>query len=47
MLDATECNAKGNNNFSTKVVSMENVEKIMEEVRRKNQTSFFSKLLGQ
>ena len=47
MLDATECNAKGgNNNFSTKVVSLENVEKIMEEVRRKNQTSFFSKLLG-
>ena len=49
MLDAIESNAKGNDNFAIKVISMENVEgksfilkKIyMEEVRRKNQTYFF------
>ena len=34
--------SKRNNNFATKVVSTENVEKIVEEVRRKNQTYFFS-----
>ena len=39
MLDATENNAKGNDKFS---VDVENVK----EVRRKNQTYFFSKLLG-
>ena len=33
--------SKRNNNFATKVVSTENVEKIVEEVRRKNQTYFF------
>ena len=27
MLDATVCNAKGNDNFATKVISTENVEK--------------------
>ena len=27
MLDAMENNAKGNDNFATKVISMENVEK--------------------
>ena len=44
MLDATESNAKGNNNFA---VDVENVKKKnVEEVRRKNQTYFFSKLLG-
>ena len=37
---------KGNNNFATTVTSTENIEKILEEVRRKNETSFFSKLLG-
>ena len=37
MLDDTEC---------MKVMSMENVEKIVEEVRRKNQSYLFSKLLG-
>ena len=38
MLDAIESNAKGNNNFATKVISAENVEKKnVEEVRRKNQ----------
>ena len=47
MLDATECTSTGNDNFATKVISMENVEKKnVEEVRRKNQTYFFSKLLG-
>ena len=46
MLDAMESNAKGNDNFSTKVISTENVEKKnVNEVRRKNQTYFFSKLL--
>ena len=29
MLDATESNAKGNNNFATKVISAENVGKKM------------------
>ena len=40
MLDATESNAKGNDDFATKVISTENVEKKVEEVRRKNQTYF-------
>ena len=38
--------SKGNDNFANTVISTENVEKIVEEVRRKNQTYFFSKLLG-
>ena len=47
MLDATEYTSTGNDNFATKVISMENVEKKnVDEVRRKNQTYFFSKLLG-
>ena len=29
MFDATVCNAKGNDNFATKVISTENVEKKM------------------
>ena len=37
---------KGNDNFATKVISTENVKKFVAEVRRKNQTYFFSKLLG-
>ena len=43
MLDAVGSNVKGNNNFSIKVISTENVDgkKNMEEVRRKNQTYFF------
>ena len=45
MLNAMESNAKGNNNFATKVISTENVVKNVEEVKRKNQTYFFSKLL--
>ena len=36
---------KGNDNFATKVISTKNVEKNVKEVRRKNQTYFFSKLL--
>ena len=44
MLDAMESNAKGNDKFATKVIT-ENVEKNVKEVRRKNQTYFFSKLL--
>ena len=38
--------SKGNNNFATTVISTENAEKFLEEVRKKNRTSFFSKLLG-
>ena len=38
--------SQGNDNFATKVISTENIEKIVEDVRRKNQTYFFSKLLG-
>ena len=46
MLDAMENNSKGNDNFATIVMSMKNVKKRNEkEVRRKNQTYFFSKLL--
>ena len=46
-MDATESNAKGINNFATKVISPENVEKkIVEEIKRKNQTYFFTKLLS-
>ena len=45
MLDATESNPEGNDNFATKVISTENVEKNVKEVKRKNQTYFFSKLL--
>ena len=50
MLDAMESNANGNDNFSVKVISTENVEgkssikkkkKNREEVRRKNQTYLF------
>ena len=33
--------SKGSNNFATKVISTENVEKIVKEVRKKNQTYFF------
>ena len=45
MLDAIESNVMENDNFATKLISMENVEKTVTEVRRKNQTYFFSKLL--
>ena len=38
--------SNGNDNFATTVISTENVEKIVEEVRIKNQICFFSKLLG-
>ena len=38
--------SQGNDNFATKVISTETIEKIVEDVRRKNQTYFFSKLLG-
>ena len=37
---------KGNDNLATKVISTKNVGEIVKEVRRKNQTYFFSKLLG-
>ena len=41
-----ENNSKRNDNFATIVISMKNVKKRNEkEVRRKNQTYFFSKLL--
>ena len=39
--------SKGNDNFPTAVISTEHVQKIVEEVRRKNQTYFFSKLLDE
>ena len=45
MLDAMKSNTKGNDNFATKVISTKNIEKNVKEVRRKNQNSFFSKLL--
>ena len=46
MLDAMKSNAKENDNFATKVISMKYVEKKnTKEVSRKNQTYFFSKLL--
>ena len=45
MLDAMESNTKGNDNFATKAISTENVGKNVKEVRIKNQTYFFSKLL--
>ena len=38
--------SKGNDNFATKVISTENIEKIVEDLRRQNQTYFFSELLG-
>ena len=38
--------SKGNDNFATKMISSENIEKIVEDVRRKNQTYFFSRKLG-
>ena len=39
--------SKGSENVVTKMISTENVEKIVEEVRRENQTYFFSKLVGE
>ena len=47
MLDARNTMLrKRNDNLATTVISTETIEKIVEEVRRKNQTYFFSKLLG-
>ena len=37
--------SKGNDNFATAVIRTEHVQKIVEQVRRKNQTYFFSKLV--
>ena len=34
MLDAMESNAKGNDNFATKVISMENVEKMWKSKKK-------------
>ena len=45
MLDVTESYAKRNDNFATKVIGTENVEKKCKIVRRKNQTYLFSNLL--
>ena len=45
MLNAMESNAKENVNFTTKVTSIEHIEKNVKEVRRENQTYFFSELL--
>ena len=41
ILKAMESNPKGNDNFATKLISTENLEKNVTEVRRKNQTYFF------
>ena len=38
--------SKGSNNFATKVIIAEIVEKFVKEIRRKNQTYFFPKLLS-
>ena len=38
--------SKGSNNFATKVIIPEIVEKFVKEIRRKNQTYFFPKLLS-
>ena len=43
MLDTMKSNLKGNDHFATKVISTKNVQKNIKEVRRKNQTYFFSK----
>ena len=40
-----ESNAQGTDNFAAKMISTENVEKNVKEVRTKNQTYFFCKLL--
>ena len=53
ILDAMESNAKGNDNFAIKVISMVNVDgkshiffkKNMEEIRGKSQTFFFDFLI--
>ena len=34
MLDAMESNAKGNDNFATKVISMENLEKMWKSKKK-------------
>ena len=46
MLGATECNAKGNDNFATRVISTENVGKKWGRSKKKESNLFFSKLLG-
>ena len=47
MLDATESNAKGNNNFATKVISAENVEKKKGRSKKKESNLFLiTYLLG-
>ena len=45
MLDAMESSVKGNDNFATKVISTEHLERNLKKFRRKNQTYFFSMLL--
>ena len=45
MLDAMESSVKGNDNFATKVISTEHIERNLKKFRRKNQTYFFSMLL--
>ena len=46
MLGAAECNAKGNDNFATKVISTENVGKKWGRSKNKESNFFFFKLLG-
>ena len=47
MLDTTESNAKGNDNFATKVISAENEQKKCGRSKKKESNLFFSKLLRQ
>ena len=41
MLDATECTSSGNDNFTTKVISTENVEKKECERSKKEESNLF------
>ena len=45
MLDAMESNAKGNDNFTIKVIARKMQKKNAKEVKRKDETYLFSKLL--
>ena len=45
MLDAMESNAKGNDNFTIKVIARNMLKKNVKEVKRKNEAYLFSKLL--
>ena len=46
MLDATESNAKGNDNFATKVISTENVEKKCKRSKKEETNSFLFQVIN-